>query len=98
MLIAAVAPVAAVAVYIALTLPPRSLQIAATPPPEIVYGGYHVHSVISDGTGTVDEIAAAAARAGLQFIILTDHGDGTRPLVPPQYRHGVLCIDAAEAG
>ena len=32
----------------------------------------------SDGSGTVDAIAAAAARAGLQFIILTDHGDGTR--------------------
>ena len=35
-------------------------------------------------------------RAGLQFVILTDHGDGTRAPDPPAYRHGVLCIDAVE--
>ncbi len=59
-------------------------------------GAYHIHSNRSDGSGTVDEIAAAAQRAGLQFIILTDHGDGTRPPDAPQYRHGVLVIDAVE--
>ena len=42
------------------------------------------------------EVAAAAARAGLQFVILTDHGDGTREPEPPAYRGGVLCIDAVE--
>ena len=46
----------------------------------------HVHTDRSDGTGTADEIAAAAARAGLQFVVLTDHGDGTRPPDPPTYR------------
>ena len=62
-------------------LPPPS---AATPAPHwptngmTVRGAYHVHSTVSDGTGSIDEIAAAAARAGLQFVILTDHGDGTR--------------------
>ena len=30
-------------------------------------------------------VAAAAARAGLKFVILTDHGDGTRPPDPPAY-------------
>jgi hypothetical protein len=59
-------------------------------------GAYHVHSRRSDGSGTVDEIAQAAQRAGLQFVILTDHGDGTRQPDPPQYRHGVLMIDAVE--
>lgn len=59
-------------------------------------GAYHIHSDRSDGSGSMDEIAAAAARAGLQFIIVTDHGDGTRPPDPPQYRHGVLVIDAVE--
>ena len=29
----------------------------------------------SDGRGTPDEIAAAAARAGLKFVVFTDHGD-----------------------
>src|ERR671913_443690 len=61
-----------------------------------IRGAYHVHSTTSDGTGSLDEIAAAAARAGLKFVIITDHGDGTRVPEPPQYRSGVLCIEAVE--
>jgi hypothetical protein len=56
----------------------------------------HVHTVRSDGTGTVEAVAAAARRAGLQFVVLTDHGDGTRDPDPPAYRSGVLVIDALE--
>ena len=41
-------------------------------------------------------VAAAAARAGLKFIILTDHGDGTRPPDPPAYIDGVLVLDGVE--
>jgi hypothetical protein len=33
----------------------------------------HCHSTYSDGTGTVPEIAAAAARAGADAVLLTDH-------------------------
>ena len=33
----------------------------------------HVHSTYSDGTGTVPEIAAAAERAGVDVVLLTDH-------------------------
>jgi hypothetical protein len=75
---------------------------ASTPAPRwgpetiTIRGAYHVHSVRSDGTGSIDEIAAAAARAGLRFVILTDHGDGTRAPEPPRYRSGVLCIEALE--
>ena len=91
--------VAAVAVAIVALLPPA----AVTTPPASWYaagatarGAYHVHSVRSDGSGTLDDIAAAAARAGLQFVIVTDHGDGTRPPEAPAYHHGVLIIDAVE--
>ncbi len=59
-------------------------------------GAYHVHSDRSDGTGTIDEIARAAADAGLDFVILTDHGDATRTPEPPSYRSAVLIIDAVE--
>jgi predicted metal-dependent phosphoesterase TrpH len=41
-------------------------------------------------------VAAAAADAGLKFVILTDHGDATATPEPPAYRSGVLCIDAVE--
>lgn len=33
----------------------------------------HVHSVHSDGTGTVEQIARAAGRAGIDVVLLTDH-------------------------
>lgn len=36
-------------------------------------GAIHVHSDLSDGRGSVDEIMAAANDAGLDFVILTDH-------------------------
>jgi hypothetical protein len=61
-----------------------------------VAGAYHVHSIRSDGTGDIDAIAAAAGRAGLRFVVMTDHGDATRPPDPPAYRRGVLVIDAVE--
>lgn len=40
--------------------------------PEIV-GNLHLHTIASDGTGTHDEVALAAVRAGLDFIVYTDH-------------------------
>jgi hypothetical protein len=40
--------------------------------PEIV-GNLHLHTTASDGMGTHEQVAAAAARAGLDFIIYTDH-------------------------
>jgi len=36
-------------------------------------GNLHIHSRYSDGAGSVREIARAAGRAGLDFIILNDH-------------------------
>ena len=80
-------------------LPPPA---ASTPAPHwrqeppTVRGVYHVHSVRSDGTGTPEEIAVAAARDGLQFVIMTDHGDAMRTPDPPRYVSGVLVIDAVE--
>lgn len=61
-----------------------------------VPGAYHIHTTRSDGHGDRSQIAAAAARAGLAFIILTDHGDGTRPPDPPAYLDGVLVLDGVE--
>lgn len=36
-------------------------------------GNIHIHTRASDGSGTHEEIAGAAERAGLDFIITTDH-------------------------
>lgn len=99
LLISTVAAATLVGVVLATQLPPRVLpaapgDLSLTWP--VVRGAVHVHSRRSDGTGTLDEIAAAAARAGLQFVILTDHGDGAKPPEQPAYRAGVLCLDGLE--
>jgi hypothetical protein len=97
--VAAAALAAGAASY--LLIPP-----AALPPPEgpwapragvaTVRGVYHVHTRRSDGTGTLQSVAEAAARAHLDFVIVTDHGDGTREPEPPAYRAGVLIVDGVE--
>ena len=69
-------------VWALATLPPEAaaLRVPAPAPgdPPVVRGAYHVHSRASDGTGTIEDIAAAAGRAGLRFVVLTDHGDAYR--------------------
>jgi hypothetical protein len=87
--------VAACALAVLIVLPPRARYTEA-PPATTVRGAFHIHSDRSDGSGSIDAIAAAAASAGLQFIIVTDHGDGTRRPEPPAYRSGVLVIDGVE--
>lgn len=79
-------------------LPPRAPARAAAGEavPGVIRFAYHVHTNRSDGSGSVDDVAAAAAQAGLQAVIVTDHGDGTAHRLPPAYRHGVLVIDAEE--
>lgn len=84
---------------LALLLPPSRVRLAPLPrDAREIAGALHVHTTRSDGTGTVDEIAAAASRAGLQFVVLSDHGDATRPPDPPRYLSGVLCLDGVEIG
>ena len=87
-LAAAVAIAAGVSWY--LLLPPSPVVLPAdeaeSAPP--IRGVMHVHTRRSDGTGTLDEVAAAAQRAGLTFVIITDHGDGTRGSDTPVYRNG----------
>jgi hypothetical protein len=96
LLTATAAVMAAVVSFTLLTLPRRAVLLDGALPETSIPGAFHVHTVRSDGTGTLDEIAAAAARAGLRFVVFADHGDGTRVPEPPAYRHGVLCLDAVE--
>ena len=87
--------VAAVVVLVLVSLPPPQQQLPAVDDGTIA-GAMHVHTDRSDGRSDPDTVAAAAARAGLKFVVFTDHGDGTREPDPPEYRSGVLCIDAVE--
>jgi hypothetical protein len=87
---------AAALLVILVSLPPAHLLLASRAGDGSVAGVLHVHTNRSDGLSAPDEIAAAAARAGLRFIVFTDHGDATRAPDPPVYRAGVLCIDGVE--
>ena len=93
---AAAVLVTVAAIFLWSQLPPRQLTLASTFSDGTVAGVLHVHSSRSDGRGTLAQIAHDAARAGLKFIVITDHGDATRAPEPPVYREGVLCIDGTE--
>ena len=55
----------------------------------------HVHTTLSDGGGTVDDVVAAAKAAGLGFVAVTDHNNvDAKPY--EGYRDGVLLIAGAE--
>jgi hypothetical protein len=86
---------AAVVVFVLGPPAPRQVPLGTSAAAPALRGAYHIHTQQSDGALDRDQVALAAARAGLQFAIFTDHGDGTR-LAPPAYLHGVLCIDGVE--
>jgi hypothetical protein len=90
---------AAVVLFLA-TLPPgpRTAAWGGDPglPARTVAGALHVHTTRSDGAADRAAVAAAAARAGLQFVVFADHGDATRAPEPPAYLDGVLCLDGVE--
>jgi hypothetical protein len=66
-------------------------------PPYEVTGVYHVHTEFSDGTGTPDEVAAAAARRKLDFVVLADHGNPNLASLASQGRKsGVLVLAGSE--
>jgi hypothetical protein len=73
----AVVVVVLVAGYAAAArLGPRATPAGWTPPSDLAEytAVVHVHSSYShDGRGSVEEIAAAAARAGVRVVLLTDH-------------------------
>jgi hypothetical protein len=95
LLLATAAVLAAVFFWVLLTLPPARIAVAAADDGTIA-GIIHVHTSRSDGLSSPEHVAAAAARAGLKFLVFTDHGDATRPPDPPTYRSGVLCLDGVE--
>ena len=61
---------------------------------DFVLGALHVHSVASDGRGTLEEIAAAAKEAGLSFVVMTDHN--VTPAPAPRWVDGVLMVHGVE--
>lgn len=58
-------------------------------------GVVHVHTIHSDGGGSLEEVAAAAASAGLDYVIVTDHNTFDAKSFEG-YVDGVLMVVGAE--
>ncbi len=57
-------------------------------------GNIHIHTVHSDGSGTFQDIVQAARRAGLDFVVVTDHNVLTKE--EEGYRDGLLVLVGQE--
>ena len=60
-----------------------------------VPGVVHVHTTLSDGAATPDEVIAAARAAGLKFVVITDHNNLDAKKWEG-YHEGVLVIVGTE--
>jgi hypothetical protein len=76
----------------------RPLELVGTDPGEgyaRVAGVVHVHTTLSDGGGTPEEVIQAAKATGLAFVGITDHNNlDAKPF--EGYRDGVLVLVGAE--
>src|SRR5205823_12802158 len=61
---------ASLAVYIGVTLPAARLTLPGSSPDGTIPGILHIHTNRSDGRDAPEDIAEAARRAGLKFIVL----------------------------
>lgn len=66
--------------------------------PNEYVGNLHVHTVYSDGSGSHNQVAAAALEAGLDFVVVTDHNVLVGGLDGYRHRQGrrVLLVTAEE--
>ena len=86
-----------VAVWRVVTWGPLSAPAAVLPDRFVrVAGVAHVHTTFSDGAGTIPEIEAAAAAAGLEFIVVTDHNSLAAKPDEGYGASGVLAIVGTE--
>lgn len=61
-------------------------------------GDFHAHTLHSDGAESVSQLASRAARAGLDFLAVTEHNTVShhRHLGPAGARHGIALIPGQE--
>jgi hypothetical protein len=90
--------VAVLALYVARVALWRPLAPVGEPPGDgyaRAAGVVHVHTTLSDGGGTPQEVVSAARSAGLAFVAITDHNNlDAKPL--EGYRDGVLVLVGSE--
>ncbi len=86
------------AVYLVYVATWRPLPLVGAAPQDgygRVAGVVHVHTRLSDGSGSPEQVIAAARRSGLGFLAITDHNNlDAKPY--QGYRDGVLVLVGSE--
>jgi hypothetical protein len=62
--------------------------------PSVWPGAFHVHTVASDGLGTLDDVADAATATGAAWVLVADHNTADRQ--GARFVKGVLIVSAPE--
>lgn len=86
------------AIFFILTYKPLTFKPAPSPSkiPELI-GAIHVHSNLSDGRLPPEKIAESAKKSGLDFVILTDHGNPNLEVIEREGEiNGVSIISGSE--
>ena len=61
-----------------------------------IAGAVHVHTTLSDGSGTPESVVQAGRKAGLSFLVITDHNTYRAAPSLEGYRDGMLVLVGAE--
>jgi len=85
-----------IAVDVSLYKPVDVKEISTDGNFTVYKGAIHIHTVRSDGTGTVQEIADAARCNGIDYIIISDHDAGPSARDDGGYYDGVLVMVGSE--
>ena len=93
--------VVSLALLVALVVLIRGLILTTYAPPTsdaYLWGAFHVHSTLSDGLGSFEEIAAQARDARVAFLLMSDHGAPHVAAADSTTVDGVRFVGGSEVG
>ncbi len=93
--------VLSLALLLAVLVLARGLVLTTYDPPTsdaYLWGAFHVHSTLSDGLGSFEEIARQAREARVAFLLMSDHGSPHEAVTDSTTIHGVRFVGGSEIG
>jgi hypothetical protein len=93
--------VMSLALLLAVLVVARGLVLTTYDPPTsdaYLWGAFHVHSTLSDGLGSFEEIARQAREARVAFLLMSDHGSPHEAVTDSSTINGVRFVGGSEIG
>ena len=93
--------VVSLALLVAVLVLTRGLILTTYDPPTsdaYLWGAFHVHSTLSDGLGSFEEIARQAREARVAFLLMSDHGSPHEAAADSTTVDGVRFVGGSEVG